>query len=122
MTARILSLIILFFFTSALPAEQNIEDKINELNTITVKSLGVSITALSYLMKASPSTYIPLWHLKESGDMNYIRELEKAGYVSVKIIKGLPDGKMQNQEQVNISPLDKGIEIKRYMLALKHNK
>ena len=51
--------------------------------------------------------------------MNYIKELEKAGYVKVTIIKGLPDGQMQNQKQVNITPLLTGVEIKRCMLALK---
>jgi hypothetical protein len=120
MKTRMLSLILILIVASpAMSAEQSIEDKINALNTNTVNSLGISLTALSYLMKASPNSYIPLWHLKETGDISYIRELEKAGYVKVTIIKGLPDGQMQNQEQVNITPLHTGVEIKRCMLALK---
>ena len=123
MQSKILAfLIISIFAVPAYSAEQTIEEKINTLNTSTVNSLGISLTALSYLMTASSNSYIPLWHLKESGDINHIRELEKAGYVKVTFVKGLPGGQMQNEEQVNITPLHTGIEVQRCMVALKHNK
>lgn len=124
MNMKLLSLLLMLclFSTSGYSAEATVEDKINTLNEATVNSLGISLPALSYLMKASPSSYIPLWHLNESGDMDYIRELEKAGYVKVIISKGLPDGQMGNEKQVNVTPLEVGIEIQQYMMALKHNK
>ena len=123
MQIKILSFVIMsLIVTPAYSAEPTIEAKINTLNTATVNSLGISLTALSYLMQASANSYMPLWHLKESGDMKNIRELEQAGYVKVTIVKGLPDGQMQNEEQVNITPLHTGVEVQRCMVALKHNK
>lgn len=106
---------------SALADEVSIESKIRDLNQASIKSLGVSLNALTYLVNASPNSYMPLWHLEKSGDMQFIRELEKSGYVSVTITKGLPDGQMPNEEQVNITPLNSGREVQRCMLALKHN-
>jgi len=123
MQIKILSFVIMsLIVTPAYSAEPTIEAKINTLNTATVNSLGISLTALSYLMQASANSYMPLWHLKESGGMKNIRELEQAGYVKVTIVKGLPDGQMQNEEQVNITPLHTGVEVQRCMVALKHNK
>lgn len=106
---------------SALADEVSIESKIRDLNQASIKSLGVSLNALTYLVNASPNSYMPLWHLEKSGDMQFIRELEKSGYVSVTITKGLPDGQIPNEEQVNITPLNSGREVQRCMLALKHN-
>ena len=66
MKTRMLSLILILIFASpAMSAEQSIEDKINALNINTVNSLGISLTALSYLMNASANSYIPLWHLED---------------------------------------------------------
>lgn len=102
--------------------EPALKDKIQKLNEATIKSIGVSLNALAYLIDASPYSYIPLWHLEESGDIEHIHELEKAGYVKVTIRKGLPDGQMPNEEQVNITPLVLGKKLQRCMTALKHNK
>ncbi len=115
-------LTIIIFSIPIYSSEKNIEDKINALNKNTFKSLGISLTALSYLMTVSPTQYMPLWYLKESGNIEHIKELEKAGYVKVTILKGLPDGTMLKEEQVNIIPLHTGIEIKRCLSELKHNK
>ncbi len=108
-----------FSFASELP----VQEKINQLNQTTIESIGISLNALSYLVGATPNSYIPLWHLKESGDIDYVQELEKAGYVRVEIIDELPGAETQEQmkKQVKIIPLQSGVEIQRCMIALKHN-
>lgn len=105
-----------------LASGSDLEEKINSLNEASIKSVGVSLNALAFLVNASPNSYMPLWYLEKSGDMNYIRELEKAGYVKVNILNGLPDGQMPGEKQVNIVPLQLGREVQRCMTALKHNK
>jgi len=108
-----------FSFASELP----VQEKINQLNQTTIESIGISLNALSYLAGATLNSYIPLWHLTESGDMDYVQELEKAGYVRVEIIDKLPGAETQEQmkKQVKIIPLQSGVEIQRCMIALKHN-
>lgn len=100
----------------------DLEQKINTLNNASIQSLGISLNALAYLVDASPYSYMPLWHLEKSGEIQYIRELETAGYVKVTIVQGLPDGTSQSEKQVNIRPLHLGVEAQRCLLALKHNK
>ncbi len=123
MNMKLLPLLILCLIsTSGYSAETTIEDKINTLNEAIENSLGISLPALSYLMQASSNSYIPLWHLNESGNMDLVRELEEAGYVKVTIMKGLPDGQMGGEQHVNVAPLNSGIQLQRYMKGLKHNK
>jgi hypothetical protein len=106
----------------ALADNASIEGKINKLNASSLTELGISLNALAYLMTASPNSFMPMWHLEESGEIEYIRELEKAGYVKVNIFHGLPDGTQKDEKQVNILPLKTGIEVQNCLLALrKHN-
>lgn len=107
---------------SAVAENAEIEAKINELNEQSVKKLGVSLTAIAYLMNASPDSYIPMWHLEKSGDIAFVRELEVAGYVKTEIRRGLPDGHEKNESFMRIIPLTKGDETRRCLFALRqHN-
>lgn len=116
------SLLALLLTAPVMAADRALEDKINALNEASLESVGISLNALAYLVNASPDTYMPLWHLEQTGDIEYLKELERAGYVEVNIMGGLPDGQMRGERQVNVVPLHWGREIQRCMLALKHNK
>ncbi|MCW9058474.1 MAG: hypothetical protein OQL11_06360 [Gammaproteobacteria bacterium] len=119
---RIASIMLsLLFSASVVASDSSLEEKIQSLNDASIKSVGISLNALAYLVSASPNSYMPLWHLEQSGEIAYIKELEKAGYVKVNITEGLPDGQMRGEKQVNIVPLHSGLEVQRCMLALKHN-
>ncbi len=108
---------------SSLAEDQDLESKINKLNTQSVVLLGVSLNALAYLVDASPTSFIPIWHLEKSGDINFVRELEVAGYVRTEVVQGLPDGQERNEKFMRIIPLELGREAQQYLLALKqHNK
>lgn len=112
----------LLLYTPVMASDTVLEEKINALNDASLYSVGISLNALAYLVNASPNAYMALWHLEQSGNMNYIRELEQAGYVKVNILDGLPDGQMPGEKQVNVVPLRLGREVQRCMTALKHNK
>lgn len=107
---------------SVLASDGSLEEKIRSLNEASIESVGISLNALSYLVSASADSYMPLWHLEQSGDIDYIKELERAGYVKVNIVEGLPDGQVRGEKQVNIVPLNSGREVQRCMMAFKHNK
>lgn len=123
MYKRMVAAIFAILISSALMAsDADLENKINALNEASMNSIGISLNALAYLVKASPNNYMPLWHLEESGDIKHIKELEKAGYVDVKIINGLPNGQILDEKHVNVIPLHIGREVQRCMLAIEHNK
>lgn len=112
----------MMFSFSTVAEDASIEGKINKINASSLAELGISLNALAYLMNASPHSFMPMWHLEENGDIEYIRELEKSGYVKVTILQGLPDGTEKDEKQVNIRPLKTGIEVQNCLIALrKHN-
>lgn len=100
---------------------KEIEKKVTELNLQSIKSLGISLSALRYLVDADPNNYLLLSHLEQSGDIAYIRELELKGYVKTQKVKSLPDGTQMNEAFLRIIPLGAGAELQRCMVALKHN-
>lgn len=122
MTIKWIFFAILSLSTSmAFAGDPVIEEKIEALNNSSISSLGISLKALTYLVSASGYSYIPLWHLEETGDINFVRELESAGYVQIIERQGLPDGTSSDEIFVNINPLKTGNEIKQCIQALKHN-
>jgi hypothetical protein len=110
-------------FTGAVNAADpgEIEKKVAALNLQSIKSLGVSLNALRYLVDANPNNYLLLSHLEQSGEITFIRELELKGYVRTQKVKALPDGTQTNQTFLRIIPLGAGAELQRCMVALKHN-
>lgn len=100
-------------------AETDVERKINILNQSAKDSLGISLSALSYLMTASPTSYKPKWAVERFGESQLISELEKAGYISVSEHHGLPDGKNSEEIYVRIIPLKTGKEVQRCLQSIK---
>lgn len=122
MKRYLLALILVFSHISGSYAgDPVIEEKINILNAASIKSLGISLNALSYLVNSSPYGYMPLSLLEESGRIEFINELEQAGYVVVTTRIGLPDGQEPLETFINIRPLKTGKEIQRCLQALRHN-
>jgi len=107
---------------SAHAANQNeIESKVAELNGHSIRILGVSLNALRFLVGASQYSYLLLSELERNGDINYIRELEKKGYVKAQITQGLPDGTEMSEEFMRVIPVGVGEEMQSCVLKLKHN-
>ncbi len=104
-------------------AEDSLQDKVNLLDKHSKELLGVSIYATSELikMKGSP-IFAPLNYVEESGDMAYLKELERNGYIEIKHQKGLPDGTMSDQDFVWYVRTDEGAQLLRCFEVAQHNK
>ena len=100
---------------------KDIEAKVEELNTQSIKLLGVSLNAVRYLVGASPDSYLLLSSLERSGEIAYIRELEVKGYVKLQVVQGLPDAMQRNEKFLRVIPIGEGEELQRCVVALKHN-
>ena len=111
------------FCSSAYSADptKEIEKKVAALNTQAFKLLGISLNALGYLVDADPNHYLLLSHLEQSGEIKFIRELERKGYVKTQKVKALPDGTQSNDEFLRVIPIGQGVELQRCVVALKHN-
>ena len=118
----IIAIVLIMSFSPLSANDLSLEEKIQQLNQQTIKSLGISLNALTYLVEADSTSYMPLWHVKELGKFQFIKELENAGYVKIIIQRGLPDGSQPIEEFLNIVPLKTGIEARECFFALKHNK
>ena len=119
---RVLALILLVPCFSAFASFENqFDEKVTTLNIQSIKLLGVSLNSLRYLMAATPYSYIHLGFLNGSGDINYVRELESKGYVSLRVQFGRLDGSEKNQEFMVIEPTADGLELQRCFIGLPHN-
>jgi hypothetical protein len=117
-----IAVLIAGFSASAFAADpKEIEQKVSELNAQSVKLLGVSLNARRYLVSAEPNSYLLLWHLEQTGEINYIRELEAKGYVKTQTVQALPDGTQRNEKFLRVIPVGAGVELQRCVLALQHN-
>lgn len=100
---------------------KEIEKKVDALNAQSLKSLGVSLNALRYLVSANANHYLLLSHLEQSDDIKFIRELESKRYVRTQTMRGLPDGTQRNGTFIRVVPVGDRIELQRCMIALQHN-
>lgn len=114
-------LLVAFSFCVQAADPKEIESKVAELNSQSIKILGVSLNALRFLVDASPNSYLLLSELERRGDVNYIHELEAKGYVKVETVQGLPNGQEKNTKFMRIIPMGAGKEMQRCVVALKHN-
>lgn len=99
---------------------KEIESKVAELNSQSIKLLGVSLNAVRYLVGASASSYLLYSHLKSSGEIAYVRELESKGYVKVQVVQSLPDGTQRNEKFLRVIPVGDGAELQRCVVALNN--
>ena len=91
-----------------LAAEADVTTSASEANKFVIKKLGVSINALSRLVSASPNSFVPKEYLERDGSWKPIKDLEQAGYVEIRITRGLPDGSESSREFVSLIPTMKG--------------
>lgn len=106
--------------TGAWAAESTeIERKVAELNTQSVELLGVSLNAVRYLVGADANSYLHLGHLEQSGEINFVRELEAKGYVKTQSVQALPDGTQKTERFLRVIPVGDGIELRRCVIALQ---
>ena len=122
MTLRTLlfTLFLSTFTVSAVAADRaEIERKVGELDRQSIKLLGVSLNALTHLVKADPQHYLPVRYLERSGEINYIRELETRGYVRTQVVQGLPDGQEKHEKFLRMIPVGEGIHVQECVIALQ---
>ncbi len=100
---------------------KEIELKVAQLNSQSVKLLGVSLNAVRYLVNADANSYLHLGHLESSGEINFIRELESKGYVKTQVVQALPDGTLKTERFLRVIPIGDGEELQRCIIALQHN-
>ena len=101
-------------FSNGIYAIDDVADakqKVRQLNKISFEKLGISLNALSYLLKASKTGYILMSSVKCNGDINFINELEAAGYAKLRVNSGLPDEAELNDSFLNIEPTPLGLAI-----------
>lgn len=120
--AALFSVAFVVIATSAHATEpQEIESKVAELNSQSIKLLGVSLNAVRYLVGASSDSYLLYSYLESSGEIAFVRELEAKGYVKVLLVQSLPDGTQRNEKFLRVIPVGDGAELQRCVVALKHN-
>lgn len=119
-TSRIFILIFIISFP-VLAIDSDTNTKVEQLNRESMNTLGVSLRALAYLVKASKASYMPLNILEKFGGINFIYELKSKGYIRIDKFKGLPDGTEKDKVFINIVPIGKGIEIQSSFLNLRNN-
>jgi len=98
-----------------------LEEKINKVNSVSLETLGVSLTALAFLVKASPDTFLTIEYMDQE-DINAIKSLESAGYITTEKVQGLPDGTHKKLQYLRVIPSYRGYEAQRCLIALEHNK
>lgn len=119
--AFIFAIIFISPLSAAADSAKDIERKVGKLNAQSIKLLGVSLNAVRYLVGASSDSYLLLSYLEDSGEINFIRELEAKGYVKTQVIQGLPDGSQRNVKHLRVIPIGDGIELQRCVEELQHN-
>jgi hypothetical protein len=106
-----LVLSITFPLSSYAESENDVISKVMLLNETSLKLVGVSLAALSYLAETGPYSFRPTSYLEETGKIALIKELEEAGYISTSERTGLPDGQEPNEKFLVVVPTESGLLI-----------
>jgi len=108
------AIVIALCFTSrvALAASPDLSQEAIALNQQSKSHLGVSIRALGLLFSAQPGVYALKYGLVREGSWPYLQELQRAGFVVVSDVKGLPNGAEPNSEFVVIKLTSEGQQIR----------
>jgi hypothetical protein len=115
-------IITLLVSNQALASDDDLALKAAAINSESVRSLNISLSALAYLVHNSAGSYVPIWHLEDTGQINEVYELESAGYVKVYKSLGLPDGTENTVPFISIRPTEAGSQLRKHILEAKHNK
>jgi len=121
MITRIFILLYIISF-SVIAKDSDTGAKVEQLNQESINTLGISLGALTYLVKASKSSYMPLDILEGFGGVYFIDELKSKGYIQINKFKGLPDGTEKDKIFINIVPIGRGLEIQSSFRNLTDNK
>jgi len=107
---KLITIIFILISFNAISAE-SIKKNAEQLNKKTHELLGISPRALGFLLEATPGSFYPAVIYKQNGGYKYFEELERNGYVTLKIVGGLPD-RMSNETMVQLIPSKKGEVVK----------
>lgn len=75
--------------------------------------LGVGLRSLRFLFQASPNSYFLKEALTRDGSWQEIGNLEKAGFIAVNVVHGLPNGQEADTEYVVLRLTPKGQQVLR---------
>jgi hypothetical protein len=107
----ILSLSLISASACAAPSEKTLTDKARALNAQVRADFGVSLGALPLLLDASPNGFFPVEMLESAGKWGGYKELEKAGYIRIELMTGLPDGTNSEMQFARFLVTPRGEEL-----------
>jgi hypothetical protein len=109
--ALFLSIALLVASTSLQAAESEFALQAKAVNRAAIENLGVSVNALALLLQTTDGSFMPKWSMESDGSWKLTQELKTAGLVDVRLVQGLPNGTLADQEFVNLSRTAKGSAI-----------
>jgi hypothetical protein len=90
------------------PDFANLEASARVLDMSAHERLGIGIRAVSLLIKASSTGYMPVWSLEKTGDLALIEDLAAKGYVTISRSTGFPDHSNEDAEFLRYVATAKG--------------
>ena len=120
---RILSILLLVFSLLAAAActasgEDDIASKVKALDSQVQASFGVSLAALPMIADATSGGYFPVDMLESAGKWGGFKELEKAGYLRIEVMSGLPDGTNSGVRFARFVLTPRGEELRAALLGV----
>jgi hypothetical protein len=107
-------ILIIIFILPALVACVGITttEKIENINKISVDSMGIPVSALGFLATITTGYSFPV---KNTNAATQIKILQKNDYVTTKEVAGLPNGQHSDMKFTVVTLTPKGIEAKKAM-------
>jgi hypothetical protein len=94
----------------------DIASRATAINAQSKSQLGVGLIALSLIVDAGPGHFFPKDMLVQNGSWLKYKELERAGYITLKVSDGLPDGSAAGTEFVTVVLTGKGQKLRAALL------
>lgn len=109
-------LLSLFFVAGCALGAEAPETVAKQLDVQSRTKLGVGLRSLSFLFEASSNSYLLKESLVQNGSWPEIQQLEKAGFVTADVVRGLPNGQELGVEFVNMRLTPKGEQVLRALV------
>jgi hypothetical protein len=106
-----IALFILLFAAGCAWGAETPEAVAKQLDAQSRAKLGVGLRSLSFLFEASSNSYLLKESLVQNGSWPQIQQLEKAGFVTADVVRGLPNGQELATEFVTLRLTPKGQQV-----------
>ena len=112
---KTIALFLLMFAVGPASGAEAPETVVKQLDAQSRAKLGVGLRSLSFLFEASPYNYLLKDSLVRNGSWPEIQQLEKAGFVTADVVRGLPNGQEMMTEYVALRLTPKGQQVLRVL-------